>query len=110
MGDKDDQQKDATVITVEFLNMNSGGLVRPFHSDKYGYIPQKEFEDVQKQFEQRKKYDKLGSILAPFVAVKVKSNGARNEQQRFNCYAAAQNTEHDRMLGTGMAQLGFILE
>jgi len=106
---EDSKQKDATKIDVEFINMNGPGLKRPFHSSKYGYIPEKEFKDVQTEMKKRKKIDPLGSNPPPFVAVKVTSSGDRDQQQRFNCYSVAQNTQKDRQLGTGMVELGFVL-
>merc|ERR1712110_1361400 len=60
-------------VTFEFENLNdyNTNLVRPKTPSEYGFIGKTEYDNLNKGFEKRKKWDKIGSLTSPFVAMKV---------------------------------------
>merc|ERR1719229_472415 len=94
-------------LKFEFIEIQDRliSIRRTQQSSDYGFISTAEYEQVNKAFGERKKGDELGSIKAPFAAVKVSANV--DTRQRFTCWALAKNIQVQRAVNVGFYDMGF---
>ena len=94
-------------VTFEFENLNdySTQLNRPNTPSHYGFITKKEYEILNKGFEDRRKWEKIGSLTMPFVAMKVSAEFTTKTQLK--CYSLARNIQVQRAINVGFYEFGF---
>lgn len=94
-------------VTFEFENLNDYNtqLVRPNTPKDYGFISKKEYDILNKGFEERRKWEKIGTLTAPFVAMKV--TGTYTTTNKLACFPLARNIQVQRNINVGVYEFGF---
>jgi len=94
-------------VTFEFENLNDYNtqLNRPNTPSHYGFITKKEYEILNKGFEERRKWEKIGSLTTPFVAMKVSAEFTT--KTKLACYSLARNIQVQRAINVGFYEFGF---
>lgn len=90
----------------ESLNEYSVQLLRPETPGNYGFIGKAEYEKLNEGFQERRKWDAIGSLTAPFVPVKVSWGNAVGKIS-MTCYSVAQNIQVQRHIWVGLYEFGF---
>merc|ERR1712178_119184 len=95
-------------VTFEFENLKDYGtqLVRPKTPKNYGFIPKSEYEKLNKGFEERRKWEAIGSLTAPFVAMKVTAKYI-NTVNKLQCFSLARNIQIQRHINVVYYEFGF---
>jgi hypothetical protein len=94
-------------VTFEFENLQdyTTQLIRPKTPKTYGFISKAEYEKLNRGFEKRRKWEAIGSLTAPFVALKVTAE--YTTINKLACYSLARNIQVQRHINVGYYEFGF---
>jgi len=99
---------------IEFIRMEGRLLRQNWLSSSVGFVPVNKYEDLNKKFEDRRKWDEIGSIKAPIVAIKVTAGGVGTDnfpkREQITCFAIARNIQFQRLVRVGYYEFGFTAE